>query len=209
MRLRKLTVGLFILSFLSLGFAQGNKKPNVITNDAQLRIITDTYRGDAERVNDFVPQGDGTVIDKRTGLQWMRCGWGQEWNGTTCEGKAEKLTWENAMKKKVSFADHNDWRLPTVWELESLVYCSSGTFLERGVEYSLGECTGDFQQPTLVKTAFPNAEMNYWSSSLSKSISYGGHGGKHSLQISFYLGTNNHSYITGFAFPALYVREPK
>ncbi len=52
----------------------------------ELMAITDNYRSQAGREQDFVPQDDGTVIDKRTGLQWMRCSLGQTWTGTMCSG---------------------------------------------------------------------------------------------------------------------------
>ncbi len=32
--------------------------------------------------------GDGTVTDVETGLQWMRCSLGQKWKGSTCVGEA-------------------------------------------------------------------------------------------------------------------------
>ena len=39
--------------------------------------------------------GDGTLLDIRTGLQWMRCALGQRWSGRTCAGDAGKWTWNN------------------------------------------------------------------------------------------------------------------
>lgn len=59
----------------------------------------------------FMDGGDGTVLDTCTGLVWQ-----QEPGGFS-------LTWCEALAycEKLSFADHDDWRLPNVRELQSLV----------------------------------------------------------------------------------------
>ena len=31
---------------------------------------------------------DHLVIDLRSGVEWMRCSVGQQWNGTSCDGKS-------------------------------------------------------------------------------------------------------------------------
>ena len=71
----------------------------------------------------FTIDKDGTVSDTTTGLMWMRCSLGQEWNGTTCTGKAVALPWANALSaaEKFEFAGYTDWRLPNKNELESIV----------------------------------------------------------------------------------------
>lgn len=134
---------------------------DVVTDEAALRKITDTYRSDLERPKDFSPQGNGTVIDKRTGLQWMRCSVGQSWNGSTCEGEPNKYNWEDANKQTSDFAGHHDWRLPNRFELETLIFCSSGK--DKGRDNSdpyyfewLNECDGDFQKPAIMPNVFPN-----------------------------------------------------
>ncbi len=164
-----LLLGSVALSFS--GMAKDNK-PNipVVTDEAELRDITDTYRGPPEREKDFIPQGDGTVIDKRTGLQWMRCALGQKWAGETCEGEPYGYTWKQANKERSDFAGYSDWRLPSMWELETLVYCSNGKFMPRGKKYKeLNYCQGDYQRPTLIKKVFPDSPTTleggfYWSS---------------------------------------------
>lgn len=77
---------------------------------------------------EFRDHGDGTVTDNRTGLQWMRCGLGQEWNGETCTGRPEKFTWDEALEAarllnrcRGGYARHHDWRLPSKGELLTLV----------------------------------------------------------------------------------------
>lgn len=135
----------------------------------ELMAITDNYRSKPSCRNDFVPQGDGTVVDKRTGLQWMRCSVGQGWTGTTCSGELDKYKWQQANAVGGSFAGHSDWRLPTRFELETLVYCSSGKDKGRKSEaklFYLNWCDGNYQKPAIVQKAFPNTTDDfYWSSS--------------------------------------------
>lgn len=68
----------------------------------------------------------GLVTDNDTGITWMRCALGQQWDGTTCSGKANTYDWQNAMSqvKKINdshIGGHSDWRLPYIPELASIV----------------------------------------------------------------------------------------
>ena len=118
----------------------------------------------------YMDNGDGTVTDVETGLQWMRFSLGQEWKGGTCVGEAKTYTWKDALNAAVAlnrnggYAGHGDWRLPTKDELLSQVYCSSGkpnTWNDTG-----RPCEGDFDQPTIHQQAFPNTPSSYfWSAS--------------------------------------------
>ncbi len=139
----------------------------VITSEAELRKVTDTYRSDLSRPRDFIPQGDGTVIDKRTGLQWMRCSLGQKWTGKTCEGKPSQYTWSDANKQKRDFAGYNDWRLPNRFELGTLVYCEKRKNEPNKATLDKTEslCKGNYKQPTTIQQIFPQTQMAYWSSS--------------------------------------------
>lgn len=74
----------------------------------------------------FTPAGNNLVIDKETGITWMRCALGQTWNGTSCSGHAQTYDWQNAMAevKKINnsgYGGHSDWRLPFIPELASIV----------------------------------------------------------------------------------------
>jgi hypothetical protein len=67
---------------------------------------------------------NGTVTDVRTGLMWDRCPRGQ--SGVACAGAATTFTWGNALfdaanANVANYKGYNDWRLPNVKELESLV----------------------------------------------------------------------------------------
>ncbi|MBJ6967050.1 DUF1566 domain-containing protein [Vibrio cholerae] len=122
--------------------------------------------------NRYYDNLDGTVFDKQTQLVWMRCSLGQSWDGKTCTGKAKKYTWHDATKLTHNFAGSTAWRLPTIEELDSLVYCSKGRKPSarpngKYVEDTDGQCLGDnYQRPTINIRAFPNTpDYVYWSSS--------------------------------------------
>jgi hypothetical protein len=73
----------------------------------------------------FIDNGDGTVTDSATGLMWKKCLEGL--SGNNCEGVEDSFTWQQALQKPDAvnnaggFAGHNDWRLPNINELVSLV----------------------------------------------------------------------------------------
>ncbi|CAK0765910.1 exported hypothetical protein [Gammaproteobacteria bacterium] len=70
---------------------------------------------------DYVDNGDGTVTHAPTCLTWKRCSEGQSWNGSACAGSASILFWNDANTLTSNFAGHDDWHLPTLEELRSLV----------------------------------------------------------------------------------------
>jgi len=65
-------------------------------------------------INDFVDNDDGTITDAATGLMWSKTDSG------------EGLNWEEALawvqtKNTESYLGHDDWRLPNVKELQSIL----------------------------------------------------------------------------------------
>jgi hypothetical protein len=73
----------------------------------------------------FDAKGD-VVTDTRTGLTWMRCAVGQRWTGASCTGDAAIMTFSEAQSAADdvnldSLAGHDDWRLPKLPELASIV----------------------------------------------------------------------------------------
>ena len=62
---------------------------------------------------DYIDNGDGTVTDKQTGLMWQ-------------QDPGSKMTFDDAVDGADSFnlASHNDWRLPSIKELYSLIIFS-------------------------------------------------------------------------------------
>lgn len=140
--------------------------------------VAEQFRSDPQRQHDFIANTDGTVNDKRTGLQWQACSLGQQWHAGRCEGEATAMTWQQARQKTSSVAEYNDWRLPTIFELQTLVICSSrqddGT---NGAHY-LRSCSKNYsdeatqnnywkyQSPTIISEAFPQTvSSSYWSAS--------------------------------------------
>ncbi|WP_177428214.1 Lcl C-terminal domain-containing protein [Candidatus Venteria ishoeyi] len=69
----------------------------------------------------FDINGDGTVTDRKTGLMWKQCLEGL--SGIDCTGTASTTTWEVALSaaEDSTFAGYNDWRLPNIKELASIV----------------------------------------------------------------------------------------
>jgi hypothetical protein len=111
---------------------------------------------------------DGLVKDTQTGLTWMRCSMGQKWDGSTCQGKAQIYDWEQIKEvtNNFSYEGYNDWRVPNIYELKTLVYCSSG----QPSLWITGEndyCQGDYDKPTIMREVFPKAPSDAasWSSS--------------------------------------------
>ena len=64
--------------------------------------------------NDFHDNGDGTITDRATGLMWSKAdsGKGMNWQ--------DALAWVQK-KNAEKYLGHNDWRLPSVKELQSIV----------------------------------------------------------------------------------------
>lgn len=133
MKQLKLSVYLCLLIHAELSFAQ-TCNPNIIADAPDSRYTANT---------------NGTVVDKKTGLTWMRCALGQAWRNNSCIGSVNGYKWQDALQTAEStmFAGLNDWRLPNIKELQSLVE---------------NRC----YEPAINLTAFPNATSDwFWSSS--------------------------------------------
>ena len=83
--------------------------------------------GHALAAKTYADNGDGTVTDLTTGLVWMRCEMGKKFDGKTCTGTASAYNFDqaNALTGTTSFANHSDWRLPNISELQTIVDRSS------------------------------------------------------------------------------------
>ena len=85
--------------------------------------------------NDFKDNGDGTVTDRASGLTWAKAdsGKGLNWK--------EALAFAQAQNKK-SFLGRNDWRVPNIKELQSLVdYSRSPDATDSAAIDPVFECT--------------------------------------------------------------------
>jgi len=94
-------------SAFGFNFADGRIKSYPTRAAQYVRCV----RGPAYGRNDFVDNKDGTVTDRTTGLTWTKADSGRTMNWQEALDYAESL----------SHADHDDWRLPTVKELQSIV----------------------------------------------------------------------------------------
>ena len=98
----------------------------------------------------YTDNGDGTVLDKKTGSIWMRCSLGQKWDGKTCTGEPTMYTWAQIETladefNLDGFAGHDDWRIPNLPEL--------ATIAEQMCK-----------QPRINEEIFPHtAHMAYWT----------------------------------------------
>lgn len=72
---------------------------------------------------DFILHDEGTTTQKNTGLMWMRCALGMQWDGTSCSGTASAFTWAESLRAAAlqESAGYQDWRLPNKNELTFLV----------------------------------------------------------------------------------------
>jgi hypothetical protein len=79
--------------------------------------------------DDFSIKADlGVVVHKKTSLMWKICSEGQTYNSGThsCTGTATTMNWATALETaknfaSAGFAGFNDWRLPNVKELRSII----------------------------------------------------------------------------------------
>jgi len=104
----------------------------------------------------FADNGDGTVTDSCTGLMWQKDPADMDGNGTP--SGVDAVTWFGALAycENLSFAGHDDWRLPNVRELQSIV------------DYGRSDPAID---PVFNATG---ATVNYWSSTSGTDFSLRG-----------------------------------
>ncbi len=138
---------------------------------------------DSSTKRDYVSK-EGIVIDRDNNLMWSRCAHGQSWNGKTCSGEALEVTWEQAVDiaKSSTLGNFHDWRLPTIKELQTLIYCSNGKRIQyEGVRDLEDEGSGCIirnsraleDTPTIDISQFINhLGYGYWSSTTLPANAY-------------------------------------
>ena len=125
----------------------------------------------------FTNKEGNLILDKATGLVWMRCSLGQAWDGLTCQGE-KPLVYEflpaqrsAESRNREKYGGINDWKVPSMRELLTLRFCSeSGDDFQIQMHIDDGDvveekCMNGSQRPTIDITAFPNTGSVYWTSS--------------------------------------------
>lgn len=115
----------------------------------------------------YVYSEDGKEVkDIKTGLIWQSCQVGMLWDGNTCIGDAKKFTYDEAMA-----LSGRRWRIPTIRDLSSLIYCSQGE-MQRSSDVGDGGapikngCDGNHTRPTINTQVFPKTYASVvWSGS--------------------------------------------
>jgi serine/threonine protein kinase len=135
----------------------------------------------AKKMGKYSDNGDGTVTDSNTDLMWMRCAIGQKWLAKTCKGNKSEHGWNAAKKigRNKDYAGHGDWRLPSIKELESIIFCTLGKVQRDSNGYADGCPKGKgYKRPTINTYVFPGAGGNYWSSQPSSGTTPWGDGSR-------------------------------
>lgn len=104
-------------AFAILAFWAGSQAYAVNCNNENPAVLATTP------LEQFEVHTDGTATHLATGLMWMQCSLGQDWNENDCSGLAGIYNWQEALQaaSAVAFAGYTDWRLPSKNELESIV----------------------------------------------------------------------------------------
>ena len=81
-----------------------------ISGDNNSQYYVRAVRGQPAEQNKFIDNGDGTITDTSTGLMWQK-------------ETPEAMTWESSISycENLTLAGYDDWREPTINELQSLV----------------------------------------------------------------------------------------
>jgi hypothetical protein len=149
-------------TMFGVNFADGRIKgyPTQMTPGGQPKTFFVIYvRGNTEYgVNEFVDNGNGTVTDLATKLTWMQ------------NDSESGMAWDDALAycENLDYADSDDWRLPNVKELQSIV------------DYSRSPDTTDsaaidpiFETTSITNEAGQEDYPYYWSSTTHASAQSG------------------------------------
>ncbi len=148
--MQKYVVGLVAL--LS-PFVMANAGEDNVCQSSFIAMPASTPTAQFDPVESTISLQDELIVDNKTGLMWLRCTYGFEWDGAnfTCtDNQGSAVTWKGALDEVASanignLHSYSDWRLPNIKELASLV--------ER-------KCTS----LTINKNVFPGTgAVPYWS----------------------------------------------
>jgi len=150
-------------------------------------------------IGQYMIYPNGTVKDTKTNLIWKRCAEGL--SGDDCQqGEAKKMSYQAAL----DYAEKIEgWRMPTIKELNTLVYCSNGVEREffNNSYNTKTDCRGkdhkdnSYQIPTINQQVFPNttpnANKNDWRSYVYWSSSPHVNSRSYAWSVYFYNGNDN------------------
>jgi TPR repeat protein len=148
-----------------------------------IKYVEQGFGSDFEKyIGKFIVQ-DGIATDTETGLMWLRFPYGQQWEKNDVVGKAIKMEWQDAMVlptifNQNGFAGYNDWRVPNIDELKTLVDKKKG----RIINY-------------IDADVFPKNKISFWSSSPYANPS------EYAWYVNFWFGfSNSHHKRNGSHF---------
>lgn len=107
--------------FVGLVIMTGALSSPVVGQTGQI-CLSETEIPSSTPTSRFSNHGDGTVTDNETGLMWAQCAAGR--SGPDCgSGRHAKYTWAGALARAAgsNLAGFDDWRLPNIKELLSIV----------------------------------------------------------------------------------------
>ncbi|MBY0279885.1 DUF1566 domain-containing protein [Candidatus Binatia bacterium] len=146
----------------------------------------------------YVDNGDGTITDTTTGLMWEKLS-----DDTGIHDKDNVYTWANAFNYKIAtlnverFAGYDDWRVPNVTELQSLVsYGAVGPAVDAAFN------TGCAQWCTVLNCSctLGGATSSFWSSTVFQPYP------TYVMSVFFYTGTVDRNTAPTQAFHVRAVR---
>lgn len=136
-------------TMFGVNFADGRIKGYPTSKDFEIKLV----RGRTDYgYNDFVDNNDGTITDNSTRLMWDAI------------GSTDGMNWEDALayaqtKNTENYLGYNDWRLPDVKELQSIVdYSRSPDYTNFAATSSL------FTVPEIINEAGETDYPCYYSS---------------------------------------------
>lgn len=120
-------------------------------------------------VRSYTDNGNGTITDNSTGLQWQKCDVGL--SGADCAaGSTSTLTWTQATTTcdSMVLGGHSDWKVPNMNELLSLVdfgtsspAIDSAFFPNTALDYHWSSTPLRFNRPGAWDVTFNDGETNY------------------------------------------------
>jgi hypothetical protein len=124
----------------------------------------------------FQTDKDGTALDLHLHLRWMRCVVGQIWQSGRCMGEPQSFRWDEVelFLEGFAFAGRQEWKLPSLGQLSSIIVCESGQRAEVDEWGRGGECVPLNPTHALDAIVFPDPPRSiyplYWTADTPSSL---------------------------------------